>query len=730
MAAMATFQLNLTAAALRELQEHLPAHIYASLGAPAQPRVPAALANDDRQEPEPLRPYAYDQWLQRSTKQLRKSHGFNLPFHRDFRLGFGLDGSQERKDKMNKIIDGLRRFHDRCARHLVVDLQAPVPGRREVPPVCTQPFSIYGAEREGKTNAQFSAQRAALDMGFAAVVFVAPTKVAPVVDMHTKLFTAGFENIKSTVADGKLPYGITSDTNYPRILVCAATNPADITKAGDFIRSNLERGILTVSFVDECDELVMGKPSRNAQSVEYSEMSDGVEVQVTVTDLAMSEKRFREVVQPYSMLFLITATYSGIHLKDAKFYIDDEPAVFIRVRKSEQYAGVANIKCPPRWRLPENTNTSKEKIKDLFQRRQPFDRVLSCFARRKNPSDGATLSSWLRPDDDPDKLAPIGLRGTLFVSLSTLVNVEDGAHDWSKVICKRLMELLRNDDGQSLGRPLVICFVGKPRVYTCSNQGRAVGLDLQSGLTIGEMVIRAMQQWPDNSFSHTAIVGYNLTRRAMTATYHLDGRLHTPMYAMVCFPKTSKLDADSQRLLRVGHDFGAYSMPRHYRIYAACEESKLGALKSYRKLEEQAFLAQERNPKTMAEFRDNIRVREHGLDGHHLTKRKLPMRNLGQQEPRAKRQRNHDTVYPGFIRYLRDVLDLADGTVNNYAAGLKRVMQEHPINTILNTRDVGRLNLRTDDHRSEISAVGHFRVFCESQHMTQELRMQLDMDDA
>ena len=485
-----------------------------------------------------------------------------------------------------------------------------------------------------------------------------------------------------------------------------------------------------MSFVDECDELVMGKPSRNGQQIVCSEISDGVEVQVTFSDLAKSEKLFREVVQPYSMLFLITATYSGIHLKDAKFYIDNEPAVFIRVRKSEQYAGVANIRC--RWHLPEDTNTAAKKIKELLHENQLLDRALQCFARRGNPSDGVLLSSWL-PEDDPDQPPQIRLRGTLFVSLNTSVNV-DGAHYWSNRICKRLMVLLRNTEqapGQTGGRPLVICFVGKPCAFTCDYQGsRVAKLDLPSGLTLQEMVIRAMQHWEDYRFSHTAIVGYNLTRRAMTATFHLEGLLHTPMYAMVCFPKTSKLDADSQRLLRVGHDFGVYHMPEDYCIYVACVKNKLDTLKNYRRLEEEAFRAQESNPKTMAEFRDKMRVREHGLDGHHLTKRKLPMGNLGQQEPRAKRQRNHDVVSSAYTEYLLDVDGLAPSTAGDYVGALHRVMLNHPINTIrtaTNPARLHRLNLRNDDHGREQSAVLRFQAF--SRQMPQGLRARLDTND-
>ena len=184
------------------MQQYLPADIYASIVGGAAPHPAVQLLpvtalgrgtrgqpGGTRQQPQPLTPYTFEQWLRNSSDQLRASHGYSIPFHRDFRFGFGLSGTNERRDKMTKIIDGLRDFHVRRARHLVAELRVPGPGRDSVPPVCTQPFSIYGAEREGKTNAQVSAQRAALDMGFATVVFVAPTKVAPVVDMHTKLFT-------------------------------------------------------------------------------------------------------------------------------------------------------------------------------------------------------------------------------------------------------------------------------------------------------------------------------------------------------------------------------------------------------------------------------------------------------------------------------------------------------------------------------------------------------------
>lgn len=58
---------------------------------------------------------------------------------------------------------------------------------RTARPICAQPTVVYAREREGKSQVISLACRAALDMNYAVLVFVAPTKVSPVADTATKV---------------------------------------------------------------------------------------------------------------------------------------------------------------------------------------------------------------------------------------------------------------------------------------------------------------------------------------------------------------------------------------------------------------------------------------------------------------------------------------------------------------------------------------------------------------
>lgn len=63
---------------------------------------------------------------------------------------------------------------------------------RTARPICAQPTVVYAREREGKSQVISLACRAALDMEYAVLVFVAPTKVSPVADTATKVREAEF----------------------------------------------------------------------------------------------------------------------------------------------------------------------------------------------------------------------------------------------------------------------------------------------------------------------------------------------------------------------------------------------------------------------------------------------------------------------------------------------------------------------------------------------------------
>lgn len=84
------------------------------------------------------------------------------------------------------------------------------------------------------------------------------------------------------------------------------------------------------------------------------------------------------------------------------------------------------------------------------------------------------------------------------------------------------------------------------------------------------------------------------------------------MYVIAEFPATAKLDANSQRLMRAGHDASASTKKNRLQDMGGLPARKTNCPAEIPKaLEEVAFEKQENHPVTMAEFKRSMTVRQH-----------------------------------------------------------------------------------------------------------------------
>lgn len=594
----------------------------------------------------------------------------NLSEYRNFVTAFGnTDGVSF--PRLQKIINSFSAFTNQ--NRLTADL----------PP---QPICIGGMERQGKTPAIEYCTKIALGMNMAVLIGVAPTKVAPVKDMRGKLAQSGFRGITTTLAPNQL------DRDYPNsscahIMIFAITTPTDIKKARGFVNDHMQQGRRTIVILDECDELTMGKgrskmqhdinvfshfdgdppsdsdDSSNSNDSDDSDLiydheddGDSRDRKTWLKDVAESEKLIAELLQPKCLLVLVTATFSACYLKYVGFFRKDEEMVTIRIRDSPGYAGVMDMEVPYGCDL-----SRKSKLND-FTPTSPVGCMLKHWLDGSNPSDGTTIHHRI----DPAKTLKV--KGSLFISITSRVGASGGAFD----IAKNAMHFVKENYAAMFPRVLFICFVGYPRAYIC---GEEYELPECKGASLEDMVDCMRTRLDVDDFDRICFIGWNLTRRAMTGTFVARGCLYTPMYAVVHFPQGGKIDADSQRLLRAGHDFNLFIKPDNYKIGVCCIPKKLDELKHYRKFENEALADNEENPKTFKDFIDSVEVRKHALEHKRVGKRNQTMRHFGVEEPEAKRRKQISHLYVGpYKEWLVSMFEVS--TSERYADGLSRVIEQ------------------------------------------------------
>ena len=298
------------------------------------------------------------------------------------------------------------------------------------------------------------------------------------------------------------------------------------------------------------------------------------------------------------------------------------------------YRGIEKFVIPEGCALETEGNLSLDQFKDS----EPVQRMLKRFYDRANVCDGVQLEPR-----DTCRGGAVKLRGMLFISCSPKVNVYGGVKDIAKEVCNTVDSWA---DVQGLGihdskETMFVCFVGKPLVRF-GNQW----LKMPSGASLETIYNRTAQEARKGSFSglqlgsnepfssvckHVVLIGYNLTRRAMTAAFQPadePGVLCKLQYGILTAPKTLTIDAVSQRFNRASHDFGDYEVPGAYCVDVAMSPVALDMCKEFRRLEDQMVDEQRRNPRIHAEFRQRIQVFAMGLEDARVSKRNIRLGEL------------------------------------------------------------------------------------------------------
>lgn len=597
-------------------------------------------------------------WQKESNLQMaevaRRLGVDTVPFHRDFRNGFGAeDELQDRHERMGVICERVHSF---------VSSVGCIP---------QQPVVIYGREREGKTGAIFSITKAALLQGCAVIIFCAPAKIAAVRDMVLKLEGAGFfssHNVTHTLgpkgADG-LPCVSTS----AEIMVASHTQVSDLRKASKFVEDNQRAGRRTVSIVDECDELNQGPGHETIQIPEqydlhyvddlptsaafdasagtsseesYWEESDsdgqedtGGEAQTQhasrmreVQNVAKASAAFSRDIQPRSLCFLVTATHTATMLDKNCRFDATRPVRVVPVRKSRRYVGIHDFTIPSDCHVT-GTGLMRDS-KELFEGGSRA--MLRSFFERRHSHDGCQLQH-----ESGDAAKSMALRGMLFISVTDKVTAQ-GCMNMRMTIPKALYKEMKGS-GQKVGlcpqwadTTLQVCFVGTPCAYFAGKR-----YDMPKGASLESIYNRMARQFENgptcggggqtrfsDTCTHVILIGYNLTRRAMTAAFSPKDNPHVLfqiLYVIARCGKSSKVDIDSQRIMRAGHDYGAYLKPDGMKVWISIHIPLLLRCQRFRRMEDDSMADQAQNPgRSFQAWMDEYRVTQNQMQQERVGK--------------------------------------------------------------------------------------------------------------
>ena len=190
---------------------------------------------------------------------------------------------------------------------------------------------------------------------------------------------------------------------------------------------------------------------------------------------------------------------------------------------------------------------------------------------------------------------------------------------------------------------LCICCVGKPLVFFA---GKSV--KVASGTSFEDIYnktahlarqgkfpgIRLEKNIPFSSVcKHTILIGYNLTRRAMTAAFTPADEpnvLCKLQYLIFTGSKSITIDAVSQRITRASHDFIQHIVPNNYSVDVCMQPRLLDLLKVYRKMEDDMIEMQRRELNKHAIFRQKILVDRDKLNGIKISKRGIEVTGLSE----------------------------------------------------------------------------------------------------
>ena len=539
---------------------------------------------------------------------------------------------------------------------------------------------LKGREREGKTGALFSITLAALLLNIRVVILCAPLKVAPICDMLRKLRSAGFGRMYDTLhtlGPTQAKRNRIPSAQMGQIYVAALGTLGDLKKVKNWINGQKRDGHLTLTLMDECDELTQGKghstiqiphrsdPDTSAQYVRQEKRCEDYEDEPDVpsdrkarglnfkAQIAKASKYFREHLHPETQVIACSATLSGYILNPIGNFLHDLPTKIFKVFPKDGYCGIERFIIPEGCKLEHEGNLSLE----AFSESNAVGNLLQRFYTRRNECDGQRLQPL--PGSSATEIA---LRGMLFLSCTPKVNVHGGVHDLAKTVAQTVDSWGTDVSSQTT---LFICYVGSPRVlFAGSWQSMTSGYSFEG--IYNETVSRVKKgKFPnvslgkDEPFSkvctHVVLIGYNLTRRAMTAAFtpkDEPGVLCKIQYGIITAPKTAAVDTTSQRVNRPSHEFAQHVVPENYTVDVAMWPETLEVCQRYRAMEDKMVEEQRESPKIHAEFRQAIDVYRQGLDSHKVSKRGIPLTDIS-NTGRKERYRQQSAVDPDANEVLK-----------------------------------------------------------------------------
>ena len=230
-----------------------------------------------------------------------------------------------------------------------------------------------------------------------------------------------------------------------------------------------------------------------------------------------------------------------------------------------------------------------------------------------------------------------------------------------------------------------------------------------------------------NVCKHVVLIGYNLTRRAMTAAFQPadePGVLCKLQYGILTAPKTLTIDAVSQRFNRASHDFGENEVPEDYCVDVAISPVALEMCKVFRKLEDQMVDEQRRNPQIHAEFRQRIEVFAKNLEDTRVSKRNIRLGELSRTGRLRKEMMEREAIADrdprliAFRRWLKEDYLLPNGQPYNDSVVVNYYQKVRPL--FFEEEDIKAIVERANDRLREFEAMDE--VTSRNQNEYQALR--------